>query len=133
MPSRISQLVRPGRDRLSGTVEVDETFIGGEEAGLPGGRANGKKALVGVAVEVRQPRGYGRCRMEILPDASAGSLHPFLTRHVEPGATVITDGWMGYHGIAGLGYAMSGAASGPPAPARRTPASCCPGSNGSPP
>jgi len=43
--------------------------------------------------------------MEILPDASAGSLHPFLTRHVEPGATVITDAWMGYHGIAGLGYA----------------------------
>jgi transposase-like protein len=98
-------LVRPGRDRLSGTVEVDETFIGGEEAGLPGGRAKGKKSLVGVAVEVRQPRGYGRCRMEILPDASAGSLRPFLTRHVEPGATVITDGWMGYHGIAGLGYA----------------------------
>ena len=66
-----SVLVRPGRDRLSGTVEVDETFIGGEEAGLPGGRAKGKKSLVGVAVEVRQPRGYGRCRMEILPDASA--------------------------------------------------------------
>ena len=43
--------------------------------------------------------------MEILPDAPAGSLHPFLTRYVEPGATVITDGWMGYHGIAGLGYA----------------------------
>ena len=61
--------------------------------------------LVGVAVEVRQPRGYGRCRMEIVPDASAGSLHRFLTRHVEPGATVITDGWMGYHGITGLGYA----------------------------
>ena len=100
-----SVLVRPGRDRLSGTVEVDETFIGGEEAGLSGGRAKGKKSLVGVAVEVRQPRGYGRCRMEILPDASAGSLRPFLTRHVEPGATVITDGWMGYHGIAGLGYA----------------------------
>ena len=100
-----SVLVRPGRDRLSGTVEVDETFMGGEEAGLRGGRAKGKKSLVGVAVEVRQPRGYGRCRMEILPDASAGSLHPFLTRHVEPGATVITDGWMGYHGITGLGYA----------------------------
>ena len=90
-----SVLVRPGRDRLSGTVEVDETFMGGEEAGLRGGRAKGKKSLVGVAVEVRQPRGYGRCRMEILPDASAGSLHPFLTRHVEPGATVITVGWMG--------------------------------------
>ena len=95
----------PGPDRLSGTVEVDETFIGGEEAGLRGGRAKGKKVLVGVAVEVRQPRGYGRCRMEILADASAGSLRPFLTRHVEPGATVITDAWMGYHGIAELGYA----------------------------
>jgi hypothetical protein len=43
--------------------------------------------------------------MEILPDASAGSLHRFLTRHVEPGVTVITDGWMGYHGITRLGYA----------------------------
>ena len=71
-----SVLVRPGRDRLSGTVEVDETFMGGEEAGLRGGRAKGKKSLVGVAVEVRQPRGYGRCRMEILPDASAARCTP---------------------------------------------------------
>ena len=99
-----SVLVRPGRDRLTGTVEVDETYIGGDEPGLRGGRARGKKSLVGVAVEVRQPRGYGRCRMEILPDASAASLHPFVTGHVEPGATVITDAWQGYRGIDGLGY-----------------------------
>jgi hypothetical protein len=43
--------------------------------------------------------------MEIVGDGSAASLHPFVTRHVEPGATVITDAWMGYHGLAGLGYA----------------------------
>jgi DNA-directed RNA polymerase subunit RPC12/RpoP len=98
-------LVRPGRDRLAGRVEVDETYIGGAEPGLRGGRARGKKALVGVAVEVREPRGYGRCRMEIVGDGSAAALHPFVTRHVEPGATVITDAWMGYHGLAGLGYA----------------------------
>jgi hypothetical protein len=98
-------LARPGRDRLAGRVEVDETYIGGEEPGLRGGRAKGKKALVGVAVEVREPRGYGRCRMEIVRDGSAASLHPFVTAHVEPGATVITDAWMGYHGIASLGYA----------------------------
>ncbi len=98
-------VLRPGRDRLAGRVEVDETYIGGEEPGLRGGRARGKKALVGVAVEVREPRGYGRCRMEIVRDGSAASLHPFVTRHVEPGATVITDAWMGYHGLAGLGYA----------------------------
>ena len=43
--------------------------------------------------------------MEIIPDASAASLHPFVTGHVEPGATVITDAWQGYRGIDGLGYA----------------------------
>jgi len=99
-----SVLVRPGRDRLSGIVEVDETYIGGEEPGLRGGRAKGKKALVGVAVEVKEPRGYGRCRMAILTDASASSLHPFVTAHVEPGARVITDGWQGYRGLDKLGY-----------------------------
>lgn len=99
-----SVLVRPGGDRLTGTVEVDETYIGGEEPGLRGGRAKGKKALVGVAVEVREPRGFGRCRFAILADGSAASLHPFVTENVEPRATVITDGWSGYYGIDKLGY-----------------------------
>jgi transposase-like protein len=99
-----SVLVRPGRERLTGAVEVDETYIGGEEPELRGGRAKGKKALVGVAVELKEPRGYGRCRMAILADASAASLHPFVTEHIEPGATVITDAWMGYTGIEKLGY-----------------------------
>lgn len=98
-----SGLVRPGRDRLTGTVEVDETYIGGEEPGLRGGRAKGKKALVAVAVEVRA-RGYGRARMAILDDASAASLRPFLTGNVEPDSTVITDAWQGYRGIDKLGY-----------------------------
>lgn len=98
-------LVRPGRERLTGTVEVDETYIGGVEPGLPGGRAKGKKILVGVAVEILQPRGYGRCRMTILPDGSAASLRAFITDNVEPGAHVITDGWNAYRGINRLGYA----------------------------
>ena len=99
-----SVLVRPGRERLAGTVEVDETYIGGEEPGLRGGRARGKKVLTGIAVEVTQPKGIGRCRMALLADGSSASLHPFVTSHVERGATVITDAWMGYHGLAGLGY-----------------------------
>jgi transposase-like protein len=97
-------LVRPGRDRLAGMVEVDETYIGGEEPGLRGGRARGKKVLVGVAVEVKEPRGMGRCRMAPLADASAASLHAFVTNHVEPGARVITDGWQGYRGLEERGY-----------------------------
>lgn len=99
-----SVLVRPGRDRLAGLVEVDETYIGGEEPGLAGGRARGKQVLTGIAVEVRAPNGFGRCRIRPLADASAASLHPFVTDHVEPGATVITDGWQGYHGLEKLGY-----------------------------
>ena len=99
-----SVLVRPGRERLTGMVEVDETFIGGEEAGLRGGRARGKKVLTGIAVEVTQPRGMGRCRMAPLADASAKSLRAFVTDHVEPGATVITDAWQGYRGLDKLGY-----------------------------
>lgn len=99
-----SVLVRPGRERLTGRVEVDETYIGGKEAGLSGGRARGKKVLTGIAVEVLEPRGFGRCRMRPLTDASAESLHLFVTDFVEPGATVVTDGWPGYCGLDGLGY-----------------------------
>lgn len=99
-----SVLVRPGRDRLAGRVEVDETFIGGEEPGLSGGRAKGKKALTGVAVEVREPKGIGRCRMAPLVDTSSESLHAFVKAHVESGATIITDGWSGYLGLGELGY-----------------------------
>ena len=99
-----SVLVAPGRDRLSGTVEVDETYIGGEEPGLSGGRAKGKKALVCVAVEVTEPRGFGRCRMAIVADGTAASLHSFVGDHVEPGTKVITDAWQGYRGIDKLGY-----------------------------
>ncbi len=73
-------------------------------AGLRGGRAPGKKVLTGIAIEVYQPKGIGTVPMAVLADGSAGSLHPFVTGVVEPGATVITDAWMGYHGLAGLGY-----------------------------
>ncbi len=99
-----SVLVRPGRERLQGRVEVDETYIGGEEPGLAGGRAKGKKALVVIAVERTGPRGLGRCRMAILSDASTVSLRAFLVDHVEEGATVVTDGWQPYRKAAAEPY-----------------------------
>ncbi|MCP4284701.1 MAG: IS1595 family transposase, partial [Gammaproteobacteria bacterium] len=99
-----SVLVRPGRDQLSGRVEVDETYIGGHEVGLSGGRAPGKKVLTGIAVEIRQPRGFGRCRMRPLIDASSASLHPFVKDFVAPGSTVITDAWQDYCGLDQFGF-----------------------------
>lgn len=87
-------MVRPGRDRLTGLVEVDETFFGGPEPGRRGRGALGK-TLVGVAVE-RRGRGIGRSRLQIIDDAKNGTLREFLLAHVEPGAIVITDGWAAY-------------------------------------
>jgi ISXO2-like transposase domain len=121
-----SVLVRPGRDRLSGTVQVDETFIGGDEPGLRGGRARGKKVLTGITVEVGEPKGIGRCRMGVLADGSAESLRPFVTGAVEPGATVITDAWMGYYGLAGLGYVHERRSQAAARARGDVPASCCP-------
>jgi hypothetical protein len=87
-----SVLVRPGRDLLSGTVQVDETYIGGAP-GLAGGRAKGKKVLTAIAVKIHEPKGLGRCRISPLTDASGESLHRFVMDNVEPGATIVTDGW----------------------------------------
>ena len=60
--------------------------------------------LTGIAVEISEPKGIGRCRMAVLADASAASLGPFVAGNVEPGARVITDGWVGYYGLASRGY-----------------------------
>jgi len=99
-----SVLVRPNREHLCGKVEVDETYIGGKEAGLSGGRAKGKKILTCIAIEILEPKGFGRCRMAPVADASAESLHSFVSDNVEPGATVITDAWQGYRGLEKSGY-----------------------------
>lgn len=78
---------------------------GGHEAGLAGGRARGKKVLTGIAVEILEPKGFGRCRIRPLGDATAATLHRVVTDFVEPGATVITDGWKRYGGLDQLGCA----------------------------
>jgi len=60
------------------------------------GRGALRKTLVVVAVELREPGGYGRARMSVILDAAAKTLHTFLISTVEPGATVVTDGWSAY-------------------------------------
>ncbi len=95
-------MVRPGRDRLFGDVEADETLVGGVEEG--GGRRHlGNKVLVAIAVEIRS-FALGRIRPQRVRDSSAESLLPFVRNAVTPGAQVITDGWPSYAGLTAAGY-----------------------------
>jgi len=95
-------MVRPDRDRLTGRVEVDETYLGGLEAGVRG-RQTEAKAVIVVAAQEDGP-GIGRIRMRRIADASAESLVPFVRDSVEAGSVVHTDGWLGYLPLEGNGY-----------------------------
>lgn len=96
-------MIRPGRERLRSLVEVDETYLGGLEEGRPGRPGKGKKALIAVSAE-EVGRGIGRVRLRRIRDASAASLCPFVEDAVEAGSQVRTDGWVGYAGLAAMGY-----------------------------
>jgi transposase-like protein len=95
-------MVRPGRDLLAGTVEVDESYLGGLEEGLRGRKLE-HKALIAVAAQ-EDGRGIGRIRMKRIRDASGESLLPFVKECIEPGSVVRTDGWLGYSGLEKEGY-----------------------------
>lgn len=96
-------MVRSERGRLSGAVEVDETLVGGVERGGKRGRGSSKPIVV-IAIEVKEPKGFGRVRMRHVPDASGANLQPFICDVVAQGATVRTDGWTGYNGLSKHGY-----------------------------
>ena len=95
-------MVRPGRDRLHGVVEVDEAFIGGSRPGKRGRGAAGK-SLVLVAAEADGKK-IGRIRMVRIADASAANLLAAISQTIEPGTTIQTDGWKGYSGLGKFGY-----------------------------
>jgi len=92
-------MVCPGRERLSGVVEVDETYWGGEEPGLIG-RLTENKVLVAVAVE-EDGRRVGRIRLGTIPDVKRATLHGFIAASIERGSTVRTDGFKSYLGLDG--------------------------------
>ena len=95
-------MVRPGRERLAGTVEADEIYVGGKQAGARG-RSRDKKAVVAVAVE-ENGADMGRIRLQRVPNSAAASLEDFLLQAVEPGSTIRTDGWSSYSRLQKLGY-----------------------------
>jgi len=116
-------MVRPERDRLSGTVELDETYVGGVEEGRRGGRQrDSKKSILAGAVEVRG-HGSGRIRLAVVANLSAATLARFAKEAIAPGSIVLTDGWHSYRALSGS-YEHRPTVIGDP----KTPPSSCPGS-----
>jgi len=100
-----SAMVNPNRAKLSGTVEVDEAYIGGESTGKRG-RGAENKVIIAVACEVDGKK-LGRGRMSVITDVSADSLHGFITENIESGSHIITDDWSGLSGIEAKGYSRT--------------------------
>lgn len=101
-------MVRPDRDRLNGQVEVDETYLAitdREEPISAVGRKNKTaKVLVVLAVELLQPKGFGRIRLRRIDNDSDECVVPFVQASIEPGAQVRTDGSAAYRSLSELGY-----------------------------
>jgi ribosomal protein L37AE/L43A/transposase-like protein len=98
-------MVDPDRSRLAGTVEVDETWVGGKQVGLKGGRQRkGRKALMVVVAVERREKSLGRLRLEVIPDDTFETLGAFIARNIESGSTVVSDAWSGYTGLAAKDY-----------------------------
>src|SRR5207248_11526885 len=98
-------MVSTTREPLRGEVEVDDTWIGGEQAGLRGSRQikDRRAALVLVAVEKRG-KASGRARMSVIPDFKAATIIPFLTKNVASGSTIYTDGLKSFVGLSEAGF-----------------------------
>lgn len=96
-------MVRPGRDNISGVVEVDEMFIGGEKHDGKRGRGSSGKSLVLVAIEKKEKK-MGRLRLSRIKDASALTLESAIEKSVAKGSIIKTDAWNGYNGIDKIGY-----------------------------
>ena len=92
-------MVRPGRDRLSGMVEVDETYWGAEAEGVRG-RQTVCKALIIVAAQA-DGKGMGRIRLRHIADTNRATLHGFIAQAIEPGSTVVSGGLQAYRELEG--------------------------------
>jgi transposase-like protein len=96
-------MVRPGREPLSGRVEVDETAIGGRTRRGRAGFFPQDKMLVLVAAE-EDGAGIGRIRLTRIRATTTIELHSHIRAFIEPGSTVHTDGKSSYEGLTSMGY-----------------------------
>ena len=94
--------IRNGREKLSGIIEADEFYLGGQSSGKRG-RGADNKCVVAIAVE-RKGKKLGRLRMQVIDQCNADNLIPFVEASVSLGSAVSTDGWKGYNSLSSKGY-----------------------------
>lgn len=101
-------MVRPDRDLLHGEVEIDETYLALTDRITPivaaGRKSNTTKVLVVIAVEMLQPRGFGRIRIRQIAHGNHEHLMPFVRASIRPGAVIHSDGSPAYRKLDDIGY-----------------------------
>lgn len=98
-----SVMIRAGRERLQGRIEIDEAYVGGKRKGSRGRGAEGKTLLI-VAVEGVEEGKLGRVRFQCIPAITKKNAEKFVTDYIEPGSIIVTDGWKSYNSLDKLGY-----------------------------
>jgi transposase-like protein len=93
------------RDKLSGTVEMDETFVGGKLKNMhkskkPKGTGHSGKAVGAIAktIVVGMLERNGCVRAQVVEDRTREVLHSLAAEHIEAGSTLVTDEWGPYKG-----------------------------------
>ena len=101
-------MMRPQRELLKGEVEVDETYLAISDRAKPlaseGRKSKTSKILVAIAVEIHQPKGFGRIRLRRIDNDSDACVVPFVQESIEPGARVRTDGSAAYRSLSKIGF-----------------------------
>jgi transposase-like protein len=102
MDHRIRLALRDHTGPLSGTIEMDETFIGGKVQNMHKSKkpaaATKSRGVVGKTIVVGILERRGRVRAEVVAERSRAVLHALAQKHIAPGSTLITDEWGGYKG-----------------------------------
>ena len=101
-------MVRPERELLKGEVEVDETYLAISDREEPlsskGRKSKTNKILMAIAVEILQPKGFGRIRLRRIDDDSDACVVPFVKENIELGSQVRTDGSAAYRSLGKIGF-----------------------------
>lgn len=93
-------MVNAARAPLYGDVEIDDTWVGGEQPGIRGSRQlKGRKAAIVLVAVEKRGEASNRLRMAVIPDFKHATMLAFVRQHVAPGSTIYTDGLKSYGGL----------------------------------